>query len=279
MLTKESCVQRYEECKRSRSGDIPELAEFLIYAGTNASNLARLFGSSAYSKLQMAAGDIPNKLQMERTPLATIMQQYGRLVIEVGKMPAYAEWAHRGMKPTERGLGQSPHNMRWSELPMRFAEWVTANKVSGFDDAIEIITRSTRTVGNKPKTGDGDFARLLKDVREWMPDRRRSSEETYKVELRAHLKSLGYKLNEEYGESKFDLLVGRKVAIEIKKDPDLGEYDRLFGQVARHLQHQCKVVVLILEATRKDKYDNFTTLVDRYLNVDEDSVETIKKSG
>lgn len=279
MLTKESCVQRYEECKRSRSGDIPELAEFLIYAGTNASNLARLFGSSAYSKLQMAAGDIPNKLQMERTPLATIMQQYGNLVTEVGDVPAYAEWAHRGMKPSRTGLGQSPHNIKWSELPTRFAEWAAANKVSGFDKALEIISRSTRTVGKKLKTADGDFARLTKDVREWTPDRRRSSEETYKVELRAHLKSLNYELNEEYGESKFDLLVGRKVAIEIKKDPDLGEYDRLFGQVARHLQHQCKVVVLILEATRKDKYDNFTALVDRYLNVDENSVEIIKKSG
>jgi hypothetical protein len=84
-------------------------------------------------------------------------------------------------------------------------------------------------------------------------------------------------LNEEFGESKYDLLVRKKYAIEVKKDPDLGEYDRLFGQVARHLQHQCKVIVLILEATRNDKYENFTALVDKYLNVDENSVEVIKK--
>ena len=118
---------------------------------------------------------------------------------------------------------------------------------------------------------------MIKDVKDWMPDRRRNSEETYKVELRAHLKSLNYELNEEFGERKYDLLVQRKYAIEIKKDPNLSEYDRLFGQLARHLQHQCKVIVLILEATSKDKYDNFTTLVDKYLHVDENSVEVIGK--
>jgi len=31
--------------------------------------------------------------------------------------------------------------MKWSDLPMRFVEWVQANSVSGFDRAIEIITR------------------------------------------------------------------------------------------------------------------------------------------
>ena len=84
--------------------------------------MARLFGTSAYSKLQIAAGDTPNKLQMERTPFATIMQQYGRLVTELGIVPAYPEWDRRGLKPTESGLRAEPHNMKWSELPTKFAE-------------------------------------------------------------------------------------------------------------------------------------------------------------
>ena len=84
-------------------------------------------------------------------------------------------------------------------------------------------------------------------------------------------------MNEEFGESKIDLLVRKEYAIEIKKDPDLGEYDRLFGQLARHLQNQCKVIVLILEATRKDKFDKFATLVDRYLNLEKNSIEVIKR--
>lgn len=91
------------------------------------------------------------------------------------------------------------------------------------------------------------------------------------------MESLNYKLNEEFGESKCDLLVQREYAIELKKDPDLAEYDRLFGQIARHLQHHRKVIVLIHEATRKDKYDGFAALVDKYLNTDEHSVETIRR--
>ena len=44
-----------------------------------------------------------------------------------------------------------------------------------------------------------------------------------------HLATLKYELNEEFGESKCDLLVRREYTIEVKKDPDLAEYDRLFG--------------------------------------------------
>lgn len=277
MLTKEKCVQKYEECKLSKNGGIPEYLEFLKYAGINKRKLAKLFGASAYSKLQNEAGDAANKLQLERTPFATIMQQYGSLVTELGFVPPYAEWDQRGLKPTESGLRGKPHNMKWSELPAKFVDWVKTNKVSGFDKAIEIITTSVLTGANKHENGDVDFSRLVKDVRDWTPARRRNSEAEYKIELRKHLESLSYELNEEYGESKYDLLIRRKYAIELKKDPDLAEYDRLFGQLARHLQHQCKVIVLILEATRNDKYDNFTALVDKYLNLDENSVDVIKK--
>ena len=171
MLTKELCIQKYEECKRSKNGDIPELPEFLKYADSSVQKLAKLFGSSPYSKLQIAAGDAPNKLQMERTPLATIMRQYGSLVIDVDKVPAQADWDYRGLKPIAKNLGRHPHYMKWSELPTRFTEWVATNKVSGFDSALEITSGSTRKVGKKPKPGDGDFAHLVRDVREWTPRR------------------------------------------------------------------------------------------------------------
>ena len=113
MLTKEKCVQKYEECKLSKNGGIPESREFLKYAGIDRRQLERLFGTSAYSKLQDAAGDAPNKLQMERMPLATIMQQYGNLVTELSVVPAYPEWDQRGLKPTASGLRRKPHNMKW----------------------------------------------------------------------------------------------------------------------------------------------------------------------
>jgi len=191
-------------------------------------------------------------------------------------MPVYAEWSHRGLKPTESGL-RIVHEMKWSELPGKFVEWVTSSKVAGFDRAIEIITASIKPSISKRKNADSEFLRLIKDVRDWTPARRRNSEAEYKIELRKHLESLKHELNEEFGESRYDLLVRREYVIELKKDPDLGEYDRLFGQLARHLQHQCKVIVLILNATRNDKYDNFISLVDKYLNVEKNSVEVIKR--
>lgn len=81
-LTKEACVQKYNECKLSKNGDVPEYREFLKHSGIGKLQLIRLFGSSAFSRLQTAAGDDPNKLQLERTPLATIMQQYANLVLD-----------------------------------------------------------------------------------------------------------------------------------------------------------------------------------------------------
>jgi hypothetical protein len=275
--TVETCVQKYNECKQSKNGVSPLYVEFLKHADIPKRQLARLFGSSAYSKLQNMAGDDPNKLPFERTPLATIMQQYGSLVTELGEVPAYSEWEYRALKPSENGLRKKPHNLKWSEMPETFVEWIAANNVSGFGNAIDIITASGRPRPLKSENGDAIFLRLIKDVRAWTPARRRNSEGEYKIELRKHLESLKYELNEEFGESKCDLLVRREYSIEVKKDPDLAEYDRLFGQIARHLQHHCKVIAVILEATRKDKYDNFSGLVDKYLNAG-GSVELIKKN-
>lgn len=276
VLTKETCVQKYEECKASKNGCIPEYAEFLQYSDIPKMQLTRVFGASVYSKLQIAAGDTPNKLQLKRTPIEIIMQQYGRLVTELGTIPPYSEWDYRGMKPTGSGL-QKTHDIKWSEFPKRFVEWIETNKISGFEAAVEIITSSDRPDNFARENGDAVFLRLIKEVRTWTPARRRNSEGEYKIELRKHLESLKHELNEEIGESKCDLLVQQAYAIEIKKDPDLGEYDRLFGQVARHLQHYCKVIVLILEPTRNDKYDNFISLVDKHLNIGQSSVEVIKK--
>jgi hypothetical protein len=84
-------------------------------------------------------------------------------------------------------------------------------------------------------------------------------------------------MNEEFGESNIDLLVNKKYAIETKKDPQLSEYDRLFGQLARHLQHQRNVIALIFDAPSEDKFSNFVLLVDKYLNREESFVEVIRK--
>jgi hypothetical protein len=275
--TKERCIHKYNECKLSKNGVVPDYREFLKHAGIPKRQLIRLFGSSAFSRLQTAAGDDPNKLQLERTPLATIMEQYGSLVMEVDHLPTSADWEHRGLKPSVEGLRKKPHRLKWTELPAKFVEWVELNEVSGFERAVLLIKASERWKASECEDDDPGFVRLIRDIRHWTPARRRNSEGEYKIELRKHLESLKYGLNEEFGESKFDLLAQSAYAIEIKKDPDLGEYDRLFGQIARHLQHHLRVIVIILEATRGDRYDNFAVLVDKYFNVGETSVEIIKK--
>ena len=91
--------------------------------------------------------------------------------MELGIAPAYAEWDHRGLKPSESGLRAKPQNMKWSEMPERFVEWVTTNKVSGFDKAIEIITATVRTGATNRANVDAVFTRLIKDVRTWTPAR------------------------------------------------------------------------------------------------------------
>jgi hypothetical protein len=275
--TQETCIQKYNECKLSKNGLLPDYREFLKQSGIPRRQLIRLFGPSPYSRLQTAAGDDPNKLQLERTPFATIMEQYGRLVMEVDGLPTSADWVHRGLKPSVEGLRQKPHRLKWTELPARFLEWVELKQVSGFERAVRVIQASDRWKASVRDDDDPGFLRVIRDIRHWTPARRRNSEGEYKIELLKHLESLQHELNEEFGESKFDLLVRGAYAIEVKKDPDLGEYDRLFGQIARNLQHQLRVIVVIFGATRGDRYDNFTALVDKYFNVGETSVEIIKK--
>jgi hypothetical protein len=273
MVTREQCVAKYDEYKRANGGRIPKWREYLVFAKIPKGRLLALFGKEAYTRLQTAAGDTPNKLVLEPMPLETIMRQYGNLVIEVGAAPPYSEWAHRGLKPSDSGLAKNPHQITWSEFPQKFMEWVAGNSVQGFEKATEIIQKSQPPASSqRPDTG---FSRLICDVRAWMPARRRNSEEAYKIELRKHLERLDYRLNEESGDSNVDLLVDRAFAIEIKKDPPSTEYDRCFGQVARHLQHHHRVIVLILESTRGDKYKGFVELVDRFLNVGESCVEVI----
>jgi hypothetical protein len=275
--TKETCIQKYNEYKLGNNGTVPECATFLKFAGISDTQFVRLFGSCAYSRLQVAAGDDPNKLELKRTPVATIMKQYGGLVMEVDGIPTIADWEHSGLKPSASGLSKKPHCLKWTELPARFVEWVESNHVSGFERAVRVIQTSDRRAARLCEDNDPKFTRLIRDIRHWTPARRRNTEGEYKIELRKHLESLKYELNEEFGESNCDLLVGSAYIIEFKKAPELGEYDRLFGQIARHLQHQLSVIAVILDATRGDRYDNFASLVDKYFNVGETAVEIIKK--
>ena len=276
MTSKDDCLRKYAEYKTTY-GVIPKKKDFFKFAGIHERQLTTLFGRDAYSQLQRECGDEANKLDLERTPRETIMRQYGDLALELGVLPNSSDWMHRQLRPSIGGLGKRPHFIIWSDFPQKFSEWVESERISGYDKVLAHIRKSAAKSNAKVELKDREFDGIVKDIRLWSPARRRNSEGEYKIELRSHLKSLGHEVNEEFGESNFDLLVNKIYAIEIKKDPKLGEYDRLFGQLARHLQHQLRVVALIFDAPGEDNFNNFSSLVDSYLNKEKKAVEIIKK--
>ncbi len=275
-VSKESCIQKYEEFK-NKNARIPKHLEFMEFARLGGNDLIKIFGENAYSKLQVECGDIANKLSMERTPREKIMRQYGDLVLEMGKLPSIATWIHRDLKPSRSGLEGAPHFIKWSEFPTKFAEWVAETEVKGYERVLELIGEINQDKKLKTEKVNIEFEGLIKVIGSWSPARGRNSEEAYKIELRGHLESQGFSLNEEYGQSKSDLLVNTKYAIETKKAPDIGEYDRMFGQIARHLQHHRNVIALIMDAPSADNFENFASLVDAYLNRGDNVVSVMKK--
>lgn len=275
-MIKEEFIDKYREYKDAY-GMIPKQRDFLKFVGVHSRQLTAMFGRDAFSKLQRECGDDANKLDLERTPRETIMRRYGDLALELGTLPNSSDWMHRQLRPSVAGLNKRPHCIKWSELPRLFAEWVESEQIGGYSQVLGYINNVANDSRMKIAVRDRDFDRIVNHIRAWSPARRRNSEGEYKIELRSHLKSLRYAVKEEFGESNFDLLVEGTYAIEIKKDPKLADYDRLFGQLARHLQHQRRVVVVIFDAPGEDNFENFSTLVDQYLNKDEKVVEIIKK--
>lgn len=276
MISKEAWIGAYNKFK-SEHGRTPRYREFLEFTGFSKQSLIRTFGERAYSKLQMECGDDANTWGKERTPLELVMRQYGDLILELGKLPPSAVWVQRDLRPSVSGLEQKPHNIKWGQFPERFAEWVSSTRTKGYDKALEIIDAATPKTKNAPNRSNDEFGRVVDAVRRWVPARRRNGEGEYKIELRKHLESLGFPMNEEVGDSKFDLLVDKQYAIELKKAPNLSTYDRMFGQLARHLQHQRHVVALVMDVPREDAFENFVVLVAKYLNRDGNAVEVIGK--
>ncbi len=256
MISKDDLIRKYQEYKKQQGG-VPKHLDFCRFAGIHKSQLIKIFGRDAFAKLQRECGDEANKLILERTPREAIMRQYGDLALELEELQKSSDWMHKGLKPSLSGLEKQPHFIKWSEFPQKFSEWIKAEDVHGYEKVINFIGKSATKSNSKIEVRDQEFEALIKHIRGWSPARRRNSEGEYKVELRGYLKSVGYNANEEFGESNIDLLINKKYMIEIKKDPKLGEYDRLFGQLARHLQHQICAIALIFDVPGEDNFSNF----------------------
>jgi|ERR1051326_3940310 hypothetical protein len=276
MTSKDDCVRKYAEYKTTH-GSVPEYRDFLRFAKIPRRHLIVLFGRDAYAKLQRECGDEPNKLDLERTPRDRIMRQYGDLALELEELPTSSDWIHHNLSPSIDGLRKRPHLIPWSEFPQKFAEWVESERVSGYEKVLVYVSESSANSNARADGKDREFERVVSAIRSWSPARRRNSEGEYKIELRSHLKGRGYETNEEYGQSNCDLLISKSYVVETKKDPQLSDYDRLFGQLARHLQHQLRVIAVIFDAPGEDNFSNFAALVDHYLNKEGKRVEIVKK--
>lgn len=274
--TKDDIAHIYATLKE-RAGGTPLLYRaFLKQSGIPRRELQTLFGASAYSKLQQFAGDSPNGLELKATPLSQIMANYGRLALDVfnreGRLPFAAEWIHRGLRPTESGLSKV-HGIRWSEFPEKFAAHCEKDPAfaAPFEKVLNVI--KDQLADNKSPVQhpiDILIDRVSEEIRKWSPAVRRNSEEAYKSELSLHLRNspmiqrAGLQVREERGDSQCDIALGTKIALELKKAPMQSDYDRCFGQIARHLETYDRVIVLIFDVPSRDRFEDFNSLVDHY---------------
>jgi hypothetical protein len=85
-------------------------------------------------------------------------------------------------------------------------------------------------------------------IQKWAPRQRRRLEEGYKAELAEYLRSHGYpKTREEEGASNADIFVDNVLPVEMKKNPDQSELDRISGQMHRMIDEFGQVIACIVQ--------------------------------
>lgn len=270
-MTEEFYIEKYKELKMEL-GRIPKVREFYKVEGVTKRGLNKCFGNSSYTELQELSGDKPNRLELKVTPKEIIFDQFGEMVEKLGKLPTQADWEYFNGKPTVTGIERGPHKIKWRDLPNLFVKY--AEKESKWKQAIEIVGKA------KPKSSpnkNSEFQSCIDSIKLWIPQRKRFNEEGYKIELRNHLTKEKYKVEEEIGDSNIDLLVNSKIAIEIKKAPNTSEYDRLTGQIVRHLMKFDFLIVVIANNSNNDRFQNFLNMIEFIANGKNWNLEIISK--
>ncbi len=257
---------------REKLGKQPTITAFCKEFNIDLKKLGKIFGRNAFSKLASECGDTPNTFMKPKTSLKDILIQWGELSRDLKEIPVIADWDHRGYKPTADGI-RSVHKLNWSVIPNKFLEHF-ANKPE-WNDVIFLIRKHisgqvkkfnsvTQPNANPAHKIPKDCEKIIASINKWIPKRRRSSEEAYKVDLRNYFEEeCNFSVKEESGESKTDLLVNKKIPVELKKSPSLSEYDRLFGQLVRHVLVHGTVIAVICDVERKDQYEDFINNIEK----------------
>jgi hypothetical protein len=98
---------------------------------------------------------------------------------------------------------------------------------------------------------------IIEMVEAWIPKKGYRGEEAYQAALAEYLEGHGVAAPEHQGTSLVDILAAYGVGIEAKLAPDRSGYDRLCGQIMRHLEEHGTVIVLILRPDKRDLLDEY----------------------
>jgi hypothetical protein len=192
---------------------------------------------------------------MERTPIESILNQYGELVRLKDAIPVSANWLEANYSPQPDGL-RKVHNLKWVDMPDFFIKH-NGDKTE-WTDVLAILNENK--IPQKPdKKLNKTFNEIVEKINAWTPDRKRAIEEGYKIELRNYLEK-HFTLEEEVGESNPDLLINKKHPIEVKRDPSQSEYDRLLGQMIRHNKIFGSAIAVATNISSEDRFKKFQKL-------------------
>ncbi|NPD87379.1 MAG: hypothetical protein HGN29_01565 [Asgard group archaeon] len=116
------------------------------------------------------------------------------------------------------------------------------------------------------KKVDEELHEIADIISNWVPDMRYIHEEGYQAELSSLLKlKHGFKVQKEVGATQIDILVNDTIPIELKKNPNRGDFDRLSGQIIRNIDTYGKLIVVICQLETQELFMEYkSSLGNRY---------------
>ncbi len=117
---------------------------------------------------------------------------------------------------------------------------------------------------------DSPDRNLVQIIQEWVPTKRHRSEGEYQTELRSLLEyKYQFNVKEEAGETQVDILVENEKPIELKKNPNRGDFDRLSGQIERHIEKYGKLIIVICQLQHRDLYNEYKSRFEERFSSDQ----------
>ncbi|MFQ5978578.1 MAG: hypothetical protein ACE5OZ_10670 [Candidatus Heimdallarchaeota archaeon] len=111
---------------------------------------------------------------------------------------------------------------------------------------------------------------IVQIIREWVPAKRHRTEGEYQTELRSLLEyKHNYSVKEEAGSTQVDILVENEIPIELKKNPNRGDFDRLSGQIVRHIEAYGKLVIVLCQLQTRDLFNEYKNRFEEQYSSDQ----------